>query len=164
MKKADLVIGNTYAYNRSKDANPTWVAKVTLVDLESEKGWRAKANTVGVEFKQVFANGETQTRREYVQLYTLKGDYDTVANQIELRKKDAEIRKLRYEIERKRRIDVQREYKQAFIEFGISQYAFREYGTDLFRIDFSEEQFKTVSRLLETYNRDTANAKEAINA
>jgi hypothetical protein len=35
-------------------------------------------------------------------------------------------------------------------------------------VEFSEEQFKTVSRLLETYNKDLADAKakaeEAINA
>lgn len=163
MKKSELILGNYYAYNRSKDNNPTWVAKVKLVDLESETGWKAKANTVGVEFKQTYHNGETNTRVEYVQLYTLKGDYDTVAHEIELRKKDAEIRSLRSEIERKRKIDIQREYKQAFIEFGISQYNFREYGMDLFRIDFTEEQFKTVSRLLATYNKDLADTKARAN-
>lgn len=162
MKKSELILGNYYAYNRSRDNNPTWITKVKLVDLESERGYRSKSNTVGVEFTQWRGYGDNREEYksvEYVQLYTLKGDYDTVAHEIELRKKDAEIRSLRSEIERKRKIDIQREYKQAFIEFGISQYNFREYGMDLFRIDFSEEQFKTVSRLLATYNKDLAEAK-----
>lgn len=161
MKKNELVIGNYYAYDRSRDALPFSVGKVKLVSLESEKGYRAKSNTVAVEFTGYrWAGGDREeyTRVEYVQLYTLKGDYDTVANAIELRKKDREIQSLRGEIEKARRVRVQNENKQAFIDFGIAAWSFSDYRPD-FKIQFSEAQFVTVAKLLATYNKDLAEAK-----
>lgn len=161
MKKSELIIGNDYAYNRSRDANPNWVTKVKLVDLESERGYRAKSGTVGVEFISFRGFGDNReefTRREYVQLYTLKGDYNTVANEIELRKRDDKIRSLESQIEKNRRVGVMNTHKGAFIEFGISPWTFRDYRPD-FTIAFSEAQFVTVSRLLATYNKDLAEAK-----
>jgi len=170
MKKSDLVIGNYYAYSTKREDLPSWITKVKLVDLQSEKSYRSKSNTVGVEFTHTMGWGDTREeykKIEYVQLYTLKGDFQTVANAIEIRKKDAEIRNLKSEIEKNRLIGVVNRYKKAFIEFGISPYRFSDYRPS-FTVEFTEEQFKTVSRLLETYNKDLADAKaqaeEAINA
>lgn len=161
MKKNELIIGNYYAYDRSRDTLPSYVTKVKLVSLDSEKGYRAKSNTVAVEFTSFRGfgdNREEYTRIEHVQLYTLKGDYQTVANEIELRKKDREIQSLRGQIEKNRRVGVQNQYKGAFIEFGISPYRFSDYRPD-FTVAFTEEQFATVSRLLAAYNKDLADAK-----
>lgn len=163
MKKSDLIVGNYYAYDRSRDNNPTSVTKVKLVSLDSEKGYRAKKGTVKVEmqsFRGWGDNREEYTRTEFVQLYTLKGDYDTVAHQIELRKKDAQIRSLQSEIEKNRRVGVMEQYKGAFIEFGIPSYTFRSYRPE-FTIAFSEEQFVTVSKLLKAYNAEQAELKAA---
>lgn len=161
MKKNELIIGNYYAYNRSRDTFPSSVTKVKLVSLESEKGYRAKRGTVGVEFEIYIGwgdNREKSTRVEFVQLYTLKGDYQTVANEIELRKKDQEIRSLRGEIEKARRVKVQNDNKQAFIDFGIAAWSFSDYRPD-FRIQFTEDQFVTVAKLLKAYNKDLAELK-----
>jgi uncharacterized membrane-anchored protein len=161
MKKSELIIGNTYAYDRSRDELPSHVTKVKLISLESEGGYKRYAGAVLVEFETWMGWGENRTqgtRREYVQLYTLKGDYQSIINKIELRKKDREIQSLRGEIEKNRRIGVMNRHKGAFIEFGVSWYSFSEYRPD-FTVPFTEEQFKTVSRLLETYNRDLAEAK-----
>ena len=161
MKKSELVIGNYYAYDRSRDVLPFSVAKVKLVSLDSEKGYRAKSGTVAVEFTRTRGwgdNREEYAQVEYVQLYTLKGDYETIANKIELRKKDMQINSLKSEIEKNRRIGVMNRYKEAFIEFGIPSYNFRDYRPD-FTIAFTEAQFVTVSRILETYNKDLAEAQ-----
>ena len=159
MKKSELIIGNYYAYDRSRDTNPSSVTKVKLVSLESEKGYRAKSGTVQVEITYRYGSStEEYTKREFVQLYTLKGDYDTVAHEIELRKKDMQINSLKSEIEKNRRVGVMNTHKQAFIDFGIPSYTFRDYRPD-FTIAFSEAQFVTISRLLATYNKDLAEAK-----
>lgn len=161
MKKSELILGNDYAYSSKREDMPNYITRVKLVDLESERGYRSKSGTVGVEFTATRGWGddrEEYTRREYVQLYTLKGDYDTVYNAIELRKKDEKIRSLESQIEKNRRVGVMNTYKGAFIEFGISEYTFRDYRPD-FTIAFTEAQFVTVSRLLATYNKDLAEAK-----
>lgn len=161
MKKNELVIGNYYAYDRSRDTLPFSVTKVKLVSLDSEKGYRAKNGTVQVEFpayRWMGGDREEYIRTEFVQLYTLKGDYDTIANKIELMKKDLEIQSLRGEIEKARRVKIQNDNKQAFIDFGISSWSFSDYRPD-FRIQFSEAQFVTVSKLLATYNKDLAEAQ-----
>jgi predicted transcriptional regulator len=161
MKKSELVIGNYYAYDRSRDVLPFSVSKVKLVSLESEKGYRAKSGTVAVEFTRTRGWGENReeyAQVEYVQLYTLKGDYDTIANKIELRKKDREIQNLKGQIEKNRRVGVQNQYKGAFIKFGVPSYTFSDYRPN-FTIAFTEAQFITVSRLLETYNKDLADAQ-----
>jgi hypothetical protein len=170
MKKSELTIGNYYAYDRSRDTLPFSVAKVKLVSLDSEKGYRAKSGTVAVEFTRTRGWGEHReeyTSIEHVQLYTLKGEFDSIVNQIELRKKDREIQTLKSQIEKNRRVGVQNQYKGAFIEFGISRYTFSDYRPD-FTVAFSEEQFKTVSKLLAAYNKDLAEAQakaeEAVNA
>lgn len=163
MKKSELIIGNYYAYDRSRDTLPYSVTKVKLVGLDSEKGYRAKKGTVQVEmqsFRGWGDNREEYTRTEYVQLYTLKGDYDTVANAIELRKKDREIQSLKSQIEKNRRVGVMNQYKGAFIDFGISPWTFSEYRPD-FTISFSEEQFVTISKLLKAYNAEQAELKAA---
>jgi len=85
-------------------------------------------------------------------------DSNSVANAIELSKKDMQINSLKSEIEKNRRVGVQNQYKGAFIEFGISPYRFSDYRPD-FTVAFSEEQFKTVSKLLAAYNKDLAEAK-----
>jgi len=170
MKKSDLVIGNYYAYSTKREELPSWITKVKLVDLQSEKSYRSKSNTVGVEFTHTRGWGDNREEYKaikYVQLYTLKGEYDTVANAIELRKRDLKIQSLEGQIEKNRRVGVQNRYKKAFIEFGISQYSFSDYRPS-FSIDFTEAQFITVSRLLEAYNKDLADAKakaeETVNA
>lgn len=163
MKKSDLIVGNYYAYDRSRDNNPTSVTKVKLVSLDSEKGYRSKSNTVAVEvpsYRWVGGEREEYNRIDYVQLYTLKGDYDTVANAIELRKKDREIQSLKSQIEKNRRVGVMNQYKGNFIDFGISPWTFSEYRPD-FTISFSEEQFKVVSKLLKAYNAEQAELKAA---
>jgi hypothetical protein len=161
MKKNELTVGNYYAYDRSRDTLPFSVTKVKLVSLESEKGYRAKNGTVQVEFPAYrWAGGDREEyiRTEFVQLYTLKGDYDTIANAIELRKKDREIQTLRGQIEKTRRVEVMNKNKQAFIDFGVSPWTFSDYRPD-FTIAFSEAQFITVSKLLATYNKDLAEAQ-----
>jgi uncharacterized membrane-anchored protein len=159
MKKSELVIGNDYAYSRTRDTLPSYVTKAKLISLDSEGGWRSKSGTVLVEFTYRYGSStEEYTKREYVQLYTLKGDYDKVVMNIELRKRDMQISSLKGEIEKNRRVGVQNQYKKAFIEFGIPSYTFRDYRPD-FTIAFTEEQFKTVSRLLETHNKDVAEAQ-----
>jgi hypothetical protein len=159
MKKSELVIGNYYAYSTKRENLPSWITKAKLISLESEGGWRGKSGTVQVEFTYRYGGStEETTKREYVQLYTLKGDYDKVANEIELRKKDMQINNLKSEIEKNRRVGVMNRYKEAFIEFGISTWSFRDYRPD-FTIAFTEEQFVTVSKLLATYNKDVAEAQ-----
>jgi hypothetical protein len=159
MKKSELVIGNYYAYSRTRDTLPSYVTKAKLISLESEGGWRSKSGTVQVEFTYRYGSStEEYTKREYVQLYTLKGDYEAIANKIELRKKDMQINSLKSEIEKNRRVGVQNQYKGAFIEFGISPYRFSDYRPD-FTVAFTEEQFKTVSKLLAAYNKDLAEAQ-----
>jgi hypothetical protein len=69
-----------------------------------------------------------------------------------------QINNLKSEIEKNRRVGVMNRYKEAFIEFGIPSYTFRDYRPD-FTIAFTEAQFVTVSRLLETYNKDLAEAQ-----
>jgi predicted transcriptional regulator len=162
MKKSELTIGNYYAYDRSRDVLPFNVTKVKLVSLDSEKGYRAKSGTVAVEFTRSRGWGENReeyAQVEYVQLYTLKGEFDSIVNKIELRKKDREIQSLQGQIEKNRRVGVQNRYKQAFIEFGISQYSFSDYRPD-FTVSFTEEQFVTVSKLLAAYNKDLAEAQD----
>jgi hypothetical protein len=161
MKKSELTVGNYYAYDRSRDTLPFSVAKVKLVSLDSEKGYRAKSGTVAVEFTRTRGWGDTReeyTSVEHVQLYTLKGEFDAIVNQIELRKKDIQINNLQNQIEKNRRVGVMNQYKGAFIDFGIRPYAFSDYRPD-FTIAFSEAQFKTVSKLLATYNKDLAEAQ-----
>lgn len=163
MKKSELIIGNYYAYDRSRDTLPYSVTKVKLVSLESEKRYRAKSNTVAIEvpsYRWVGGEREEYNRIEYVQLYTLKGDYDTVANAIELRKKDREIQSLKSQIEKNRRVGVMNQYKGNFIDFGISQWTFSDYRPE-FTIAFSEDQFVTVSKLLKAYNAEQAELKAA---
>jgi hypothetical protein len=161
MKKNELTVGNYYAYNRSRDTLPSYVTKAKLVGLDSEKGYRAKSGTVAVEFAHTRGLGDNREEYksvQYVQLYTLKGDYETIANKIELRKKDIQINNLQNQIEKNRRIGVMNQHKGAFIEFGIRPYAFSDYRPD-FTIAFTEAQFVTVSKLLATYNKDLAEAQ-----
>lgn len=161
MKKSELTIGNYYAYDRSRDVLPFSVSKVKLVSLESEKGYRAKSGTVAVEFTRSRGWGEHReeyAQVEYVQLYTLKGEFDSIVNQIELRKKDREIQNLKGQIEKNRRVGVMNKHKQAFIEFGISAWSFSDYRPD-FTVAFTEAQFVTVSKLLAAYNKDLAEAQ-----
>lgn len=160
MKKSELVIGNTYAYSRTREELPRYIDKVTLISTEPGKGYRDKAGSVLVEFTRPGWGFDKEPRieREYVQLYTLKGDYDAVLNQIELQKKDMEIQNLKSQIEKNRRLGVLNKYKEAFIKFGVPWHSFSEYRVT-FNVEFTEEQFKTVSRLLEAYNKDLAEAQ-----
>lgn len=159
MKKSELVIGREYAYSTTREELPRWFTKAKLVSLESEKGYRAKANTVLVEFTHTYgSNPEPITKLQYVQLYTLKGDYETIKNKREVLDMGLQIQQLKNELEKNRRVNVMNQYKKNFIDFGISAYSFRDYRPS-FQVEFTEEQFKTVSKLLATYNKDLAEEK-----